>query len=402
MRFRSMLTLTAGVAVLGGSVLVACQNYEFDKVTPKAIGTVKQPTPIAGVQKPPKIMLVIDKSTSMKTLPEKDTEYGCCESVSGGSCVGYSTNPAAVCKWNSVKSLMNGAGKFLDSTAGGARIGLAVFPHKDAPPSDACMQGSILVEVPTNAGDTVSDIKAALNSITPSGGTPTAPMLKLVEENKPFVSDEPATKRYVVLITDGLPNCNKAPQTCTDCTNGAVPPMCNAPVNCVDETPVISAVQTLKSKGVETFVIGFGDLGTGNPVPLRVLNAAADAGGRPSGDPATRFYQATSDADLEKVLDKIKALIQQCTFTLTEAPSAEGMLEVTVAEKDGDPAIALERCTGSNTATCNWEYVDKTVRDSIRINDTKADKAPNGWCSQLQNSTPNTYTLNFMIVKELK
>ena len=64
---RNLIAFSLAIAVVAGAVLFGCQGYQFEEVTPKAIGTTRQPEPIVGIQKPAKIMLVLDKSGSMKT-----------------------------------------------------------------------------------------------------------------------------------------------------------------------------------------------------------------------------------------------------------------------------------------------------------------------------------------------
>jgi len=386
---RTLFVFSAASLIVGA---VACQSYEFDQVTPKAIGTVKQPTPIAGVQKAPKIMLVIDKSGSMKTTPDSDTNWGCCQSAAP-NCIGYS--PTGSCKWNSLRDLLvTSTTGFLDSTKDGARIGLAMFPNKGASVGgmEACAEGAVEVEVGSGAGDTVSAIKTGLEAIAPNGGTPTAALLQTLAKdlNSPFMKDETATKRYVVLITDGLPNCNPSIGACTACSNtsGDTNPAtwCGDKKNCVDDIRVVDAVKYLKSKGVETFVIGFGS-GINNPAARSVLDRAAEAGGKAQSGQDTKFYQASNQADLEKVLNYIKTVIQKCTFDLSEAPSSEKTLEVSVSDVAGGDPVTLVKGT-------DWDFVPDTALKAVQI------KEP--WCGKLQAAEANKYTLIFVSVKELK
>ena len=64
------LVPSLGLVALGGIALAACQNYEFEQVTPKAFGAVTEDIVITGKMLPPYIMLVVDQSGSMH-----DTAY---------------------------------------------------------------------------------------------------------------------------------------------------------------------------------------------------------------------------------------------------------------------------------------------------------------------------------------
>ncbi|HEY3445409.1 MAG TPA: vWA domain-containing protein, partial [Myxococcales bacterium] len=223
---RKLIGFSLAIALVAGGVLVGCQGYQFEEVTPKAVGTVKQAEPIVGIQKPAKIMLALDKSGSMKTLASSDTQWGCADDGSGN---GY--NAAGDCKWITLKNLLIAPGGFLDQTAGSARHGLAIFSDPNS--GDACAAGVVTVAIPDVAGSNIKDIKDALASYTPVGGTPSASTLRTIAGDSTFAKKEAATKSYVVLITDGQPNCNSSLGDCRACTNGGDPTkMCGDVRNC--------------------------------------------------------------------------------------------------------------------------------------------------------------------------
>lgn len=372
---RKMIAASLAVLALG-----ACQGYEFEQVTPKAIGTVKQGEPISGQQKPAKILLALDKSGSMKSQDSNDSVWGCANDNSGN---GY--NPALPCKWNTLKGLIIDSGGFLDSTKASARHGLAIFPHPDTS-ADACRSGLVDVPVAGTPGASADAIKAKLATYAPGGGTPSADMLRTIA-NEATMGEEPSTKRYVVLVTDGLPNCNATIAACGACTNAGGDPstFCGDKRNCLDDQNLVTAVKQLKAKNIDTFVIGFGGAFVSD-VAKNTLNAAALAGGQPASG-TTTFYQAGSADDLKAILKHVEQVIQQCNFSLDSAPQKADLLEVTVSDKNAAGAdTVLVRGT-------DWDYNDPVAMNTVKVVGT--------WCTTLQNAEPDRYTVNFISVKEL-
>jgi hypothetical protein len=252
---------------------------------------------------PPKVMLVLDKSGSMKTHPEDDL-WGCCTTGNGTSsqtspCTGY--DATGNCKWTAEIHVLTDTGGFLDGAKTTLRFGLAVFP--DATTIDSCVAGKVLVETPPAPGEpNRDDIKAALteSALLPGGGTPTADMLLTLAVDSGFMSKE--ARRYVILVTDGVPNCNANLNgaTCT-CTTSS----CTDSRMCLDDQRTIDAVKALKAADVITFIIGFGAATASDPNAISVLNQAAEAGGAPQTG-ATKYYQAGSQTELRDALDLIQ------------------------------------------------------------------------------------------------
>ena len=382
---RKLLALSLTVVILAAGILVGCQNYDFEEVKSKALGTVKQEEPIMGIQKPAKIMLALDRSGSMRTLDTSDSQLGC---DSDGAYL-----PSAPCKWNSVKSLLVDSGGFLDATAAMARHGLAVFA--DPGSSDPCGAGVVTEPVADNAGANIAQVKSKLGGYTPNGGTPSASTLRAIASDSNFTKKEEATKNYVVLITDGLPNCNSSISACTACTNGGDPTKnCGDVRNCLDDQALVSAVRTLKAKEIDTFVIGFGSA-FNNPDAKAVLNNAAKEGGQPASDPArpdVQFYLAENKADLQKILEHITVVLQACNFSLDQAPNNEAMLEVSITDKKAGTDTVLTKTTKADPAGGDWYFNDGGLT-TVTLTET--------WCKKLQEAPADTYVVNFVSVDDL-
>lgn len=369
---RALTGLCAAI-VLGGD-LAACQSYDMQPVVPAAPFVKVQPV-VPLKRDPAKVMLARDKSGSMQYTPENEST-SCCESVdSTGLCVGY--RPTGSCKLNSLKSKLLGSNGFIDKTRSKVRLGLAIFPKV---PSDntlriACDAGAIYVPVADRPDVTTDDIRTALDKVQPGGGTPSAQLLREIAANEAFAKEEPSTPRFVILITDGMPNCNAKITQCEVCTNrGGLPSQqCGGAEQCLDDANLVAAVKELHDHGIDTFVVGFGK-DTGSSVAARVLAAAADAGGQAQRNAATAYYQADGEGDLQAVLDAIIPVIADpCTFALEPPVAKLGLLEVSVADATLGTEEKLVRGQDWHFATNSHE----TCCDSSTCDDSRC---PGSFC----------------------
>jgi hypothetical protein len=216
---------------------------------------------------PPNVMLVIDRSGSMGG------------SIGGGS---------ATTKWDDLKNAVSSLVTNYDSEM---RLGAAIFS------SDGnCGATNIDVPLAAAAGSTVL---GKLNASGPNGNTPTAAALDTVI-SKGMVND-PGRANYVVLATDGEPNC-------TD----------------VDVTKRITTLYS-QTPSVKTFVIGMGDGTASDPT---LLNSWADAG-HTARTGATHYYQTSSPADLKAAFDAIVGGIVSCDFKMMQTAPDPSLIRVT-------------------------------------------------------------------------
>jgi hypothetical protein len=183
---------------------------------------------------------------------------------------------------------------------------------------------------------TASQVSVALQSSSPQGGTPTGPSLSMLSR-QPSLTGNDGREDYVLLITDGLPNCNSTnanglcacgtsctPQQVSACqctTSTCSGSLCS--LGCLDSSGSVAAETSLANVGVKTIVVGFGpDVAAGSA--LTVLDAMARAGGVPRSCPNgtsaecgagstclsnrtcdRAFYQASSSAELQGVLSQL-------------------------------------------------------------------------------------------------
>ncbi len=374
MRAKLNLLSTLLVGTLGG-VLAGCQTYDFEPVDPLAISQTTETRRIEARESKPNMMLLVDTSGSMTDPvdPERTNSSGTKVCKRNGVTCGL-TFPCdtTVCptRWTELQNAMT---DFLNSSGAIARIGLSTYPDLKRRGDSCDASTSVTVPLPpadqdddasltTNAQKVRDQILAIKNySDTPTvqmpeGGTPTGLSLQymgtLPEMQTTTRSD------FVLLLTDGLPNCNSAfptpsPNPACFCTLST----CSGAerIGCLDSDASVNAVQALRNKEIQTIVIGFGtDFTTSSPSGIRgaaTLNGMAEAGGFArkcvtnadcgTGDTCEtarglctrRFYQAGNRAELVAALRQISEIVKvdsPCTLTFdaSEQPTSVELVVV--------------------------------------------------------------------------
>lgn len=420
-RTHRLIGFALGAAVAVAALASGCQAYELDPVQPKLLYTRTQEIPITGTKKRPNVVVVLDRSGSMMepaTGGCSPQSLACCSADGLISQYCPPSDPRATCKnsckWNDMlKAMTDPTNGFLTLAKAKARFALIAFPE-----GNLCAAPSQLkVGLPNNPTDdpaldnNAQKVIDAINAMTPGGGTPTAGALNLAANMPDLV--EAKRDSFVVLITDGLPNCNVANQpkcdqccaTCNACQAACdlTKPPCRGPVNadgstqycnptasscgsaqanlCLDGGATVQAVRTLFDKGVKTLVIGFGTF-TAAVDSGPVLDAAAIAGGVPCTQGTTKYCQAGSQADLREILDKFQVLLETCTYTLSEAPDGQLVVVKRYAKDATEPTKSL-------VADTDFRLSGNTV---TVIGDE---------CKVLQDAQPGAWTLKFSFVKNL-
>jgi hypothetical protein len=189
---------------------------------------------------------------------------------------------------------------------------------------DTCGAGSVDVPIGPNNG---AKIGAALDSMAPNGATPTSATLKAAHTalgSGLTVLDDTTRPKYVLLVTDGAPNCSNAGSTGGRGFDTAA----------VDQS--VAEITAMAKDGIKTYVIGYN---TKSDAQLNAaLNSMAQAGG--TGD---QQHHAIEDGmGLLTEFQKIAGAAASCEFVLTTPPSDPRYVEVKL---DGN-AIKLTDANG--------------------------------------------------------
>jgi hypothetical protein len=226
---------------------------------------------------PPDVLIVLDRSTSMN------------DGTNNLSCAGMA---GCQSKWAQVTPAVN---QVVSQTAGSVRWGLTYFPSGSG--FGCTVDNNVSVPVADNAA---SAIMSSISGTSPNGLTPTAAAVNTASTYLAGVADP--NPKYILLATDGQPNCASSTDPISDDTTGAV-----------------KAVTDAKSKGIGVFVVGISTSGT---TADSTLNQLAKAGGYPQSG-TNAYYPVSSTADLVSALGAIaKKIASGCSFPLGKVPPA--------------------------------------------------------------------------------
>lgn len=409
MRSRPFTLVAAGLLTA-----VACQSYDFIPVEPLSLSQEQSSTPIVVKKFKPNVMVLVDKSGSMD-LPIIPSLPACTQNGTlCGSGDTAKSNPCNVTtcptRWSELSLALD---SFLQAQAQTVRFGLSFFPEPvtgvDQP--NCVPTTAARVDLPANPDDdsaaTLSALSTAARTALASvrsqnppgptgtgGATPTGPSLQFFSTYAPLLN--PVRLDLVLLLTDGLPNCNGSiPTASCVCTTTAdsCPPASSVSFDCLDKDRTVQAVQDLSARGVHLVVIGFGDETRGGSdggvqAPI-VLQDLALAGAYPRRCPGPQhdqpcgpsnpcqggvclrqYYQAEDSTELGSALADITANLDRepCLRAISPAPTSEDLILLTlngtrylpgpdtwqyVAPADGGPAIRFlgPLCTAIEDST---------------------------------------------------
>ena len=251
---------------------------------------------------------------------------------------------AADGKWDQVRGTV---AKVMRDLGPRASFGATVFPGDAA--SNRCTPPKEVMS--TRPGDSPADDKEpttafllTATSPAPSGGTPTASAMRFILP----IAKSLTGKTFIVLATDGAPNCNPVkPCTIDQCQpNIEAVDGCDATVNCceppigdrescLDGDETTAAIAALNSAGYPVYVIGI----PGTERYGALLDRFAVAGGTAQAGP--KYFKVDSPDLLLATMRKIAAkIIASCTIKLKSPPEDPNLVNVyvdeTVVPQDGD------------------------------------------------------------------
>lgn len=251
--------------------------------------------------KPPTLLILLDQSGSMKTVVGKDD--------SGQD----------VTRWAAATKSVEEAAVVLQDQA---KLGLIGFPthqiSSDADASQSCNAKLYVAPALHAAGALASGVNPAVPTM---GHTPTRAALNLAlsELSKPEYADD---ARYVVLVTDGLPNCK------------GILPTSSGGYFANYEDPS-DAVTALKDAGIMTFVVGY-DIENLKEYSEGVEHSAKTYANNMAVAGGTGYQRpVSSGAELLSELTEITRSVAPCSFELDAAPrGGEAYVRVSIDETD--------------------------------------------------------------------
>lgn len=275
---------------------------------------------------PPDLMIVLDRSGSMMR-----TTDGKNPANPEDMAVGQPT------RWSYTKGAIQSV---LTATEADISWGMKTFPTCAAsdmlftpmeagtrfPPAYACLPDSCHLAggvTPPSLGN-----GAALTTLLASeemllkvdkGATPTAPAIdEAVALLKARATGRP---QYILLATDGAPNCGIDPATM------------KRTYTVDDAVGAVKAVADAKAAGIDVFVLGIAikDPAATTDMALlkahQTLNMMADAGGRARAG-EIKYYPATNEADIKAAVTEIAAAAVTCSLSLAQPPPADALSRV--------------------------------------------------------------------------
>jgi hypothetical protein len=184
--------------------------------------------------------------------------------------------------------------QFITIHATQARYGLAFFPATASggtAPVGACSASAQMrvsppmVDEPASLQLSADEVLQAIRNVpAPLGSTPLGDTLEMVMRETPLGSSAAMPGDLVVIVTDGLPNCNAdnpydgTQPECRCTVSGASCTGSLARLGCLDLEAPVALLNGLRQRGVRTYVMPVGNDAMAGEGP-GVFNALAEAGG---------------------------------------------------------------------------------------------------------------------------
>jgi von Willebrand factor type A domain len=285
---------------------------------------------------PPDILIVQDRSLSMTD----DSNDRACP---GGTMQGNG-NCGATSKWAQVIAALIPVVMQTQATVNWGLMFLGAEPTE-------CGVATAPV-VPITPGASYAPIQAALSGEQFTGllGTPTAAVINNAVKYMQSLTDP--NPKYLLLATDGEPNCA-----------GGV-------LNGNDDVGANSAVAAAAAAGLPTFVVGIAT--STDPAASNSLNMLAQTGGEAQTGAATKYYAVTDTNGLLSALTKILKAATPCTIPLTGVNGNLDQVAVTAKDAAGNTVQIMQDPTNG------WTYTDAS-KTAIVLNGSA--------CNDLQSVT---------------
>jgi hypothetical protein len=227
-------------------------------------------------RRPPDLLILLDKSVSMGDAPP----------TGGGS------------KWSQVSSAIDDA---VMATQNSIFWGLKYFASSD----NSCTVNSG-AEVGVMTGN-YSMISMSIANHGPGSYTPTRDGMLQAGSYLAGLND--GNNKYILLATDGLPNCAVGHSNRLD----------------PDDAAAEAAITTVANMGIHTFVIGIATDSSADGV----LNQMAQNGLEPRAGGPPYYYPAGNQAEFLAAMNTISGSVVSCSFPLSAVPPNPSFVTVT-------------------------------------------------------------------------
>jgi hypothetical protein len=185
---------------------------------------------------------------------------------------------------------------------GQIEFGLMLFPALTCAGLNNQCAAPETPQIPIGTADAAQQISSAVgggsNDVGVCGGTPVADSLDAAGTYLPTVDDE--NEKFVLLATDGAPNCNESLTYPCECTSNN----CDLnDLNCLDDENTYAAAAALAGAGFSVYVLGIG----GSADWATVMQNIADQG-------AGEYYAVADSAQFLDALQEITGGVVSCEF----------------------------------------------------------------------------------------
>jgi len=288
---------------------------------------------------PPDVLIVQDASGSMNQDPTNATCQGGCGAMS---------------KWALMIPAIN---QVVMDTQAEVNWGLKLF----ADMGGQCGVNATTVAVNIAANNAAAVQMALMNrtdgagNVTNGSSTPTRAAMNAATTYLMARAAMTPNPKFIVLATDGQPNCPMSGQSSADDGPGA-----------------IAAVTAAKTAGFPTFVVGIAAGGTGAEM---TLNSMAVEGGYPQMGGTTQYYGVSDTAGFSAVLRTLVGMVTTCTFSVPPPPNdmtSRGNIEVNGKDANGNSTI-IPKDDPNN----GWTYTDANMT-SVILHGSACDSVMNG------------------------
>jgi hypothetical protein len=232
---------------------------------------------------------------------------------------------------------------------------------------------------------TAAQVSEMLEAASPLGGTPTSAALNYL-----LSLPARAVDTFVVLATDGAPNCNSTNpnhqcagpnSSCRCTTNSCATNLCS--LGCLDDLGVVTASHAVAARGMRLLVLGVGrELATAEAIaPFAAMEIALprtcsdDLGcvsGCDGGVCGERLYLAARSTEFEAPASRLNAAVRRagrCNWWLPHEAAASDLRVVLGAELTTEwrlEAIGDGHRVELTGAACDQLMLDTTLTPDIR------------------------------------